>query len=898
MTELASEVGDSAARHEGGVYAESLVVRDALTDKLVRVYAGQHPLDAFYGPDAVCAVFEESDDTFMGLVPVQYITQYPMRIFADLVPRPSTQPFLEDAPLRDVESVLSGDSSTLAVAVTDGEGCFLGAVTRASLLETLIKWHQSIQHVLLTDNQHLSRRLDELNQASQALFGLLDDTQDISLLAQQGIEILATLIEARYGAVGLLNADRSWGSFYYTGISRELAERIGPLPEGKGLLGAVTRGNTILNLADMAADRRASGFPAGHPPMTSLLAVPIAHRDRVLGRVYLCDKADSKLFTADDERIVCSFANTFALVILQAEEQQRRRKLEEQQAVAARVFEHSQTGIVITDRAEKILAVNPAFTLITGYQLVDIRDRSLGELFSGVDDAPFCHEIWRHIRERGEWEGEIRNRRSNGEIYTEWLKICAVFDQDGTVTHYIASFTDITDRVQSDERIRWLANYDVLTELPNRALAREQLKNAILNARAAGRKMALLFLDLDHFKQVNDSFGHASGDQLLQAVTQRLLSSIRAHKHAISHDAMARQGGDEFTILLCDLTSADDAAAVARRLLDDFQAPFTISGRALYMSLSIGIALFPLDADNIDDMIRHADLAMYEAKRTGRNRYQFFNKEMAANSSETLTLKNDLYTALERDQLLLHYQPRLDMDSNRIVGFEALMRWRHPELGLVPPVKFIPLLEESTLFEKVDDWLLRTACRQCREWQTATGRKDLVMAVNLSARQFQNPGIVQSIQSVLEEYGLPPHCLEVELTESIAIQDTGNTIRVLNELHDLGVRCSLDDFGTGYSSLSYLRDFHLSALKIDQSFVQRISLGEKDDSVIKAIIGIAASLDLSVIAEGVETAGQKAFLMAHGCQEYQGYLFSRPLPADEASRLFQPAGIPQAEEST
>ena len=873
---------------EPRVFRERLLVRDALTDKLARVTCGQHPLDAYYAPDTVCAVFDEQTGAFRGLVPVQYISQYPMRIFADLLPRKALVLYPEDAPLEDIEPVLSGDSNTLAVAVADGAGNFVGAVTRASLLEALLQWHQSMEYQLMRDNKHLSRRLDELNQASQALLGLLDDTQDIQTLAREGIGILATLIEARYGAVGLLDEAGEWDNFYYTGISPEQARRIGPLPEGKGLLGVVTRENAKLNIRDMASDPRAAGFPPGHPPMSSLLAAPIVYRETMLGRVYLCDKTGGQAFTADDERIVSSFANTFALVLQQAREQHLRRELEARQALAAKVFEHSQAGIMITDAQANIQAVNPAFTLITGYRIEEIQGKNPSVLSSGEHDTVFFQRMWRDLREQGEWQGEIKNRHKNGEINTEWLKINAVYDDCGAVSHYIATFLDISDRLQSNERIRRLANYDVLTDLPNRALARELIKNAILGARAAGRKMALLFMDLDHFKQINDSFGHAAGDQLLQAVTQRLLSCIRAHKSAIPPDAVARQGGDEFTLLLCDLETADEAGLVAQRLLDTFRDPFSIAGQNLYLSLSIGIALSPVDGDNIDDIIRHADMAMYEAKRAGRNTYKYFCREMAAHCSETLGLKNDLHHALEEGQLLLHYQPRLSITSDRVVGFEALMRWRHPQHGLIPPAKFIPLLEESTLFEKIDDWLLKSACRQCREWQEDAGREDLVIAVNLSARQFQSPRVIHSIRDALEAAGLPPRCLEVELTESIAIQDTENTIRVLNELHEMGIKCSLDDFGTGYSSLSYLRDFRLSALKIDKSFVQRIARSSKDDSVIRAVIGIARSLSLQVVAEGVETPEQKAFLQAQGCQEYQGFLFSAPMPAEQAGRLLTP----------
>ncbi len=561
--------------------------------------------------------------------------------------------------------------------------------------------------------------------------------------------------------------------------------------------------------------------------------------------------------------------------------------LENRLHLSAMVFEHSQAAIIITDARERIVAVNPAFTLVTGYQPQEVIGKTPRILSSGEQDAGFYRRMWDSIATRGEWQGEIRNRRKNGELYTEWLKINAVHDGEGSVTNYIATFFDITERVQSDEQIRRLINYDSLTGLPNRGLSRELIRQGLLAARDSGRMVSLLFMDLDHFKHINDSLGHQAGDQLLQVVAKRMRACIRSHLRVSEQDLIARQGGDEFTLLLCGLESRDEAAIVARRLLDSFQEPIAVAGRTLYLSLSIGIALYPQDASTIDELVSHADLAMYEAKRRGRNTYCFFHRNMARRSKEILLMKHALHGALEREEFFLEYQPRVSVRDERIVAFEALMRWCHPELGVIPPLRFIPLLEESSLMDGVGEWLLLEACRRCREWQAASGRKSLMVAVNLSARQFRNPNIVAEVERALEESGLAPQCLEIELTESVAIQEVTETVRILDELAGLGVRCALDDFGTGYSSLSYLRDFRLAALKIDKSFVHRIPHQQRDNAVVRAIISTAHALGMKVVAEGVENVQQRTFLQDEGCEEYQGYLFSRPVAAGQALELLR-----------
>jgi len=858
------------------------IVRDALIEQFVRVSGDQYPRQLDCPADTIFAVFDEEDAScFLGIVGPLRISCYPRRIFADLVPSARPAPLADDTPLDTPGLLATVEQADGAVPVVDGAGCFVGALTLTGMLRALLDWQQEACEAQAAEYRHLAL----LTEISWELLELLGDGLGIEALLQRGIETLTGLLGARYGAIGLLDAAGELETFIHTGISAAEAARIGVPPTGRGLLGVILREKTTLNIPDLTADARAGGFPEHHPPMTTLLATPIASREQVLGRIYLCDKVSGASFSVADEQHIRTFANFLALVVLQVRAQTHNQHLQQQLSVAAMVFDHNQAAIIITDSQEHIIAVNPAVTLITGYRPGELIGKTPRMLSSGEMDRAFYKEMWRSIQEQGEWQGEVRNRRKNGECYTEWLKINAVRDEGGTVSHYIATCLDVSDRVHADEHIQRLANYDTLTALPNRALAREQIKHAMLSARESDRQVALLFMDLDHFKEINDTLGHQVGDQLLQLVTQRLGSCIRAHKLMLSQDALARQGGDEFTLLLRDLENAELAVTITHRLLESFQEPFQINGELLHVSMSIGISLFPEDAGTIDDLISHADLAMYEAKRSSDNTYCFFNAEMAVRSSTSLRLKNDLHEALEHGQLLLHYQPIVEMASNRIIAFEALMRWRHPTLGIIQPNQFMPLLEQSSLFEPVGDWLLDTVCRQCRAWQQASGQEDLAVAVNLSANQFQNPRIINVIQAALAKHALPACCLEVELTESIAIQEVDNTVMVLRALAKQGVRCSLDDFGTGYSSLSYLRDFSLSTLKIDRSFVSRVPGSEKDDAVIRAVLGIAASLGLRVIAEGVETEAQRLFLQQEGCHEYQGFLFSRPLPVDQAERL-------------
>lgn len=439
-------------------------------------------------------------------------------------------------------------------------------------------------------------------------------------------------------------------------------------------------------------------------------------------------------------------------------------------------------------------------------------------------------------------------------------------------------FRDITERRMAEETIRYQALHDLLTDLPNRILFNDRLADALANARAREGMVAVMFLDLDRFKTINDTLGHAFGDRLLQLVAERLTDCLW------QHDTIARWGGDEFTLLLPQIYCAEDAGRIAQRILDALKQPFNIEGNQLYISSSVGIAIYPHDGEDGETLLRNADVALYRAKEKGRNNYQLYTAAMNSQASELLLLENELHQALGRGEFVIHYQPQIDTTTGKIVQMEALVRWQHPELGLISPAKFIPLAEENGLILQIGEWVLRTACAQNKAWQNA-GLPPITLAVNLSGRQFQQPDLVEMVARVLEETGLGPDWLELEITESVAMQNVDFSRGILSKLHNMGVSLSMDDFGTGYSSLSYLKKFPLDKLKIDQSFVRELTTDPNDGAIITAISALGKVLNLKMVAEGVETEAQKNFLQNLECEYMQGYLFSRPLSSEQATQL-------------
>ncbi len=550
-----------------------------------------------------------------------------------------------------------------------------------------------------------------------------------------------------------------------------------------------------------------------------------------------------------------------------------RKQVEAQLSLAAKVFEQSGEAIMIADAQRNIVMVNQSFTAITGYSEADVLGQNPRMLASGKHDHAFYHAMWQDIATQGRWQGEVWNRRKDGSLYPELLSIIQVLDAQGGITHYIGISSDITQHKAAQVRIQRLAHFDPLTGLPNRALLNDRANHDLSAAQRHHTQLVVMFVDLDHFKNVNDTLGHRIGDALLITVAVRLKSAVR------EVDTVSRQGGDEFVLILPD-TDADGAAHVAGKLLEAVAQPYQIEGFELTVTLSIGIALYPGDGEDFEMLSKCADAAMYRAKHDGRNTYRFFTPEMQARSAQNLHMENDLHRALERKQLLLHYQPQISLSDGRVVGMEALLRWQHPDLGMIAPAEFIPIAEESGQILPIGEWALRSAVRQMKAWMDA-GLAPMVMAVNLSAVQFRHPHLPELVTQILDEENLAPQYLELELTEGVAMEDAPAAIAVMDRLHMRGIRMSIDDFGTGYSSLSYLKRFKVYKLKIDQSFVRDISEDPEDRAIVAAIISLANSLGLQTIAEGVETEGQLAFLREQGCNEVQGYYFSKPLPADE-----------------
>ncbi|POZ62383.1 EAL domain-containing protein [Chromobacterium alticapitis] len=548
--------------------------------------------------------------------------------------------------------------------------------------------------------------------------------------------------------------------------------------------------------------------------------------------------------------------------------QQSRRSL----LLADKVFESTMEGIVITDRNGVIQSVNPAFTRITGYSREEALGKTPAMLKSGRQPPEFYAHMWQTLQRDGCWQGEVVNRRKGGLLYTEHLSITAIRDADDECLHFVAVFSDITQRKQAEERLHFLANHDALTSLPNRTLFLERLQAAVDRAEAGGHGVALLFIDLDRFKLVNDTLGHYAGDQLLIHIARQLQAQLQPGETA------ARLSGDEFTVLLEGAVGESQVAARAQGMLDAITALSGTDGQQMFVSASMGISMFPDDGRDADTLLVHADTAMYRAKQSGKNGFQFYTADMNARALERLKLEYSLHRALAQRELELWYQPKVALDSGRIVGAEALLRWRHPELGLVPPDRFIPIAEESALIVQIGNWVLDTACADTRRWRDA-GLLPGRVAVNVSGRQLKHGDFTQQLEDTLSAYGLDSEDLELEVTESVAMDEAGGMVEMLRRMQALGIYLSIDDFGTGYSSLSYLKRLPVRGLKIDRSFIADSTRDSDDAAITRAIVSIAHSLGLDVVAEGVEEEEQRRFLQGLGCNCAQGYLFSKPMPA-------------------
>jgi diguanylate cyclase (GGDEF)-like protein/PAS domain S-box-containing protein len=546
------------------------------------------------------------------------------------------------------------------------------------------------------------------------------------------------------------------------------------------------------------------------------------------------------------------------------------KRAEDQLRMNATVFDTTSEGIMVTDADNLIKTVNPAFSRITGYEAQEVLGRSPTILNSGRHADAFYEQLWSSVLQNGYWSGEIWNRRKDGSVFPEWLSIAAIKDDKGIVKEFVAVFSDITKHKQDEEKIRYQANFDALTGLPNRSLLMDRLTQAILSANREHWKLALLFIDLDQFKVVNDTFGHVTGDELLQQVAERIRSSVR------EADTVARFGGDEFVILLQDIGDLDAAALVASKVIETLTRAFTLYEREIYIGASVGITIYPDDAATAGALLRNADMAMYQAKERGRNNYQFFTASMQRQTIERQQLEQDLRQALKRNELELYYQPVISAETGRATSLEALVRWNHPKKGMILPDIFIPVAEDSGQIGPIGKWVIMRACEQLREWHQY-GHDQLSVAVNLSSRQRELGLELDYLEEVLRVTGLDAAFLTLEITESLLMRDTEEAVDWLGSFKALGVKLSVDDFGTGYSSLSYLKRFPVDILKIDRSFINDLPEDVDSASLVNTIIAMAKTLKLTLVAEGVETREQVDFLVSAGCDTLQGFYFSRPL---------------------
>ncbi|OAI10678.1 diguanylate cyclase [Methylomonas lenta] len=556
-----------------------------------------------------------------------------------------------------------------------------------------------------------------------------------------------------------------------------------------------------------------------------------------------------------------------------------RKKAEREIGIAATIFD-SQQCMLISDANELILRVNSAFTRITGYSQEEVIGKNPSLLKSGKHDASFYAAMWESINNQGMWEGEIWNRRKDGEVYPEYLNITAVKDNNGLVTNYVATFTDISQIKAAEIEIRNLAFYDPLTNLPNRRLLSDRLKQAISSSNRTGKAAALLFLDLDNFKVLNDSLGHAIGDLLLEQVAERLKGCVR------ECDTVARLGGDEFVIMLEELSEHAIEAAkktefIANKILTTLNKPYQLAQHPYNNTPSIGIVVFNgKKPQPHEDLLKQADIAMYQAKKAGRNGICFFDPKMQENITARVLLESDLRNAITDKQFSLYYQMQVDQ-YGEINGAEALLRWQHPKRGLLLPNDFIALAEETRLILPIGEWVIETACRLIKAWQENETTKHLILSINVSAKQFQQADFVTKVKAIVQTHAIQPSRLKLELTESMLLSDVEDTITKMTALNSIGICFSLDDFGTGYSSLQYLKRLPLHQLKIDQSFVRDIAIDTSDQAIVRTIIAMAQTLNLTVIAEGVETQEQRQFLMDNGCTHFQGYLFGKPMSLEQ-----------------
>jgi len=640
---------------------------------------------------------------------------------------------------------------------------------------------------------------------------------------------------------------------------------------GVGLPGRVWESGKPAWIEDVRVDEnfprapvaKAVGIAAGY-------AFPVLERDRVV--------AVLEFFSDIAQPLDQTLFNVLETLATQMGRITERKRNELHLNQFGQIWANTSEGVIVTDADMNIVSVNPAFTQLTGYTEAEVFGKNPRLLQSGRQDRAFYSAMWKHLRDHGRWQGEIWNRRKNGEIYPEWLSISMAENDSGEVQNYIGVFSDISLIKESQSRLEHLASHDPLTDLPNRLLFKDRFTHAIERARRGGKQVALLFLDLDEFKDVNDSLGHPAGDQMLQQVAARLRAAVR------EQDTVARFGGDEFVLLLEGLDVGVEAARVSQKLLYVLREPFAVENTEVTVGASIGISIYPLDGEDETILMKNSDSALYRAKSQGRNNYQFYTSDLTTNAMSRLTLENELRRALAESQFELYYQPQVDLNSGQVFSVEALLRWHHPERGLLYPEHFLSRAEESGLIEPIGAWVLQEACRQNKAWQDA-GLDPVRMAVNISGRQFLHDRLTPVVLRALEDSGLEPKYLELEITESVMMSDRESVAAVMEALQQLGVHFALDDFGTGYSSLSYLKRFPINRIKIDRSFIRDIITDPDSAAIALSIVAMARQMNREVTAEGVEDEARLRYLKRNNCDAVQGFYFSKALPAAEVETL-------------
>lgn len=660
-------------------------------------------------------------------------------------------------------------------------------------------------------------------------------------------------------------------------------------PRGQGPTGTAIRTGKVQVNMDFATDPRLAIWrdDALKQGLAGSIALPLADKGKTFGSLTIYAR-EAHAFDAKEVALLSELASDLAYGIVALRTEGERDKAWRDLQLAAKVFEASKEAILITDVERRILAVNKSFTEMTGYTEQESIGQQPSILGSSRHDSAFFANVWATLEQTDQWVGEIWDRRKDGEIFPTLQSISAVRDAQGALTHYVGILTDISDRKQSEEHIRYLTQHDALTGLANRTLATDRLEQALVYANRAQRLVVVALLNVDRFKLVVDTFGPLAGDAVLKLLAQRLSVHVRPG------DTVARLAGDEFMVAMTDVASEGDATTLARAIHAIVAEPIMVDEQEVVLTASLGVAIYPKDGDSPDALLKNAGTAMHRTKELGRNSVQFYAPRMNDRMLERLELESGLHRAIERQEFLLHYQPRVDLRHGRITGVEALIRWNRSAGPLVPPADFIPLAEETGLIVPIGEWVLEYACRQLKQWQNA-GLADFTLSINLSARQIHSENLVETVQRALETNDLQARNLELEITESAVMQDPMLTIDVLRRLKQLGVRISLDDFGTGYSSLAYLKRFPIDILKIDQSFVRDITTDPDDAAIACAVISLAHNLNHLVIAEGVETEAQLAFLRRNRCDEMQGYLFSPPIAADEFAQLVSSGrGLPIA----